>query len=226
MEKTEVIGVVRSVLAQNKVQLKRPGPGGAGSVHRFHGHCLRVSGAQMLSRFGVRVSTIMLIIGRWGSKAIERYIQDAELEGFDLGQADLDPGRKLAKRQKHSEDDSVQRQTTAQIADVEVRLQELAAKVEALQQRPLLVIGKKAHIRDCAEGSKLPRLWTTKCGCWNYGGSAFLRADEPGEKSRCRRCFPQEDASDTESESSAESDRPESSSASGSSECDSEDSPA
>ena len=33
----------------------------------------------MMSRFGVPVSTIMLI-GRWGSQAILRYVQEAALE--------------------------------------------------------------------------------------------------------------------------------------------------
>ena len=45
----------------------------------FGGHCLRVSGAQHLCRMRVPISTIMLL-GRWGSRAIERYVQETELE--------------------------------------------------------------------------------------------------------------------------------------------------
>jgi len=45
---------------------------------RFGGHTLRVAGAQALARAGVEHHLIELI-GRWGSAAIRRYIQDAGL---------------------------------------------------------------------------------------------------------------------------------------------------
>jgi hypothetical protein len=44
----------------------------------FAEHSMRVSGAQMLARCGVDVHIIMLL-GRWGSQAILRYIQEAPL---------------------------------------------------------------------------------------------------------------------------------------------------
>ena len=137
----------------------------------------------MLCRFGVPLSTIMLL-GRWGSKAIERYVQDAELDNFNI----------------------VKRQRTA--VDLEERIKELAAKVEALQIRPPLVVAKKAHARDEGEAHKLPLLWKTRCG-WPYGGSHFLRASEQGETPLCKRCFPHQAELDTpssdESETSSES---------------------
>ena len=183
LAKQEVINIIRSVLHENKIPLTKPGVAGAPCRQRFHGHCLRVSGAQMLCRFGVPLSTIMLL-GRWGSKAIERYVQDAELDNFNI----------------------VKRQRTA--VDLEERIKELAAKVEALQIRPPLVVAKKAHARDEGEAHKLPLLWKTRCG-WPYGGSHFLRASEQGETPLCKRCFPHQAELDTpssdESETSSES---------------------
>ena len=61
--------------------------------------------------FGVPLSTIMLS-GRWGNKANERYVQDAELDNFTI-----------VKRQRKA-------------VDLEERIKELATKVEALQVRP------------------------------------------------------------------------------------------
>ena len=221
LPKMEVSALIRAILAKNSVPLRRPGPPGSGPVHRFHGHCLRVSGAQMMSRFGVPVSAIMLI-GRWGSQAILRYVQEAALEDFDIAGADH---VSLVKRQRSQRESDADRSNDGLAA----RLERLANAVEALQKRPSLVIIRKARVRDCNEAAALPMLWKTKCGL-PYGGSAFLRADEPGETPRCKRCFPPEGQSDkqsdTESESSSGQERDltgdDSSSQSGSSECSSE----
>ena len=44
----------------------------------FCGHALRISGAQLLSRMGIELYLIQLI-GRWGSMAVVRYVQNAPL---------------------------------------------------------------------------------------------------------------------------------------------------
>ena len=46
--------------------------------HRFGGHVMRVMGAQLLARADVELNVIKLV-GRWGSSAIERYVQEAPL---------------------------------------------------------------------------------------------------------------------------------------------------
>ena len=51
----------------------------SGHVHElFGGHSLRVAGAQFLAAAGVEVSLIQLL-GRWSSSAVERYTQQAAL---------------------------------------------------------------------------------------------------------------------------------------------------
>ena len=51
-------------------------------IHRFSEHVCRVSGAQFLTRIGYGLESVQLI-GRWGSEAIKRYIQDSPLMRHD-----------------------------------------------------------------------------------------------------------------------------------------------
>ena len=85
------------------------------------------------------------------------------------------------------------------------KIEVLAAKLEALQSRPPLVVGKRAHARDPREMDKLPVMWKTVCGSWRYGCASFLRAGEDHEAARCLRCFPQTAGSVDESRASSAS---------------------
>ena len=75
LSKKETISVIRGILFESSMVLKRAGARGQGSLERFRGHVLRVSVAQFLARRLVPLPTIMLL-GRWGSRAVERYVQD------------------------------------------------------------------------------------------------------------------------------------------------------
>ena len=68
---------IRHVLNAIHIPLQRLGPDGK-LKYRFSEHVLRVSGAQFLARRGMQVISMQLL-GRWGSAAILRYIQDAPL---------------------------------------------------------------------------------------------------------------------------------------------------
>mgnify|MGYP006901806923 CR=1 FL=1 len=65
------------MLTALNIPLQRLGPDGK-LKDRFSEHVLRVSGAQLLARRGMQLICIKLL-GRWGSAAILRYIQDAPL---------------------------------------------------------------------------------------------------------------------------------------------------
>ena len=148
LTKQETIDVIRSV-QKSRVPLTRPGAAGSEPVSLFHGHCLRVSLAQLLSRL-TPVSTIMLL-GRWGSKSIERYIQEAELESFDISaQADgLDAVASLPKRPHLDNQSSGPAASATSVFEQRAsQLAELARKVEELQIRPDFIVAKKAHTRD------------------------------------------------------------------------------
>ena len=49
-------------------------------LERFGEHVMRISGAQFLSRRGVKLYIIQLV-GRWGSLSVLRYVQEAPLAG-------------------------------------------------------------------------------------------------------------------------------------------------
>ncbi len=51
--------------------------------NRYGGHTLRVSGARRLARLAIPTASIMLL-ARWASLTILRYIQDAPLKGLTL----------------------------------------------------------------------------------------------------------------------------------------------
>lgn len=46
--------------------------------HRFHGHAMRVSGAQFCAAMGMSIDLIQ-VHGRWKSSAVMRYVQSANL---------------------------------------------------------------------------------------------------------------------------------------------------
>ena len=75
--KQTFIEAIRRVIAKTGTSLTRPGPEGQ-DTRRYHGHVLRISGAQMLSSSGVELALIQLL-GRWTSTAVLRYTQDSAL---------------------------------------------------------------------------------------------------------------------------------------------------
>ena len=70
LSKTSIIRGFRLALEHAGVPLQRPDESGH-QLDRFQGHCARVSGAQWLS--------LVQILGRWTSHAIQRYVQQAPL---------------------------------------------------------------------------------------------------------------------------------------------------
>ena len=75
--KSDIMKIFSSAIALTDTPLTRPGPHGE-PLPRFGEHVCRVSGAQFLSRLGYSLEAIQLI-GRWGSDAVKRYIQEAPL---------------------------------------------------------------------------------------------------------------------------------------------------
>ena len=216
--KVQMIEAIHEVLEAAGAQLMRPGAPNEPDINRFGGHCLRVSGAQHLCRMRVPVSTIMLL-GRWGSRAIERYIQETELEdvifsaprdslpvasmsppsrGRDResqpwtlvsSQAEGGPShtkRPTKKPRSEKAPDGNKEDVSAMIGS----LDEIAARLESIQERPELVCKRKAHMRDPEEASRPPVKWRARCG-WPYGYSNFTRAHDDGTQVLCLKCFPE-----------------------------------
>ena len=71
--KLDVVTAIRTAAISLGLNTER-----ADGVQLFHGHSLRKGGAQGLARLGLEVWVIMLL-GRWGSSTVMRYIQEAPL---------------------------------------------------------------------------------------------------------------------------------------------------
>ncbi|CAE7617410.1 unnamed protein product [Symbiodinium sp. CCMP2456] len=185
-------------------------------VNRFGGHCLRLSGAQHLCRMRIPVSTIMLL-GRWGSRAIERYVQDTELEDIVMigtkrpsvaearsseTQSDSPDRAKwtLVPEEQSAASDSAaptakKPRVNAAQNDVAVsklmgQLDAIADRLEHDQERPDLIVKKKARARDAEEATRPPIRWRARCG-WAYGYLRFTRAVDDGSHVLCKKCFPE-----------------------------------
>ena len=76
--KAQMVGAMRGVLAACGIDLFQTLEDGR-QLHKYGGHCARVSGAQWLHTMGLPLHMIQAL-GRWSSQAVLRYIQDAPLQ--------------------------------------------------------------------------------------------------------------------------------------------------
>ena len=154
---------------------------------RFGGHVMRVMGAQLLARADVELNVIKLV-GRWGSSAIERYVQEAPLHlqqhlssKVVIGQDVTQQQAKTAKTH-HSE----------HMSSLALQLKELHKRIEAQENKtmPFIVNVKEDKMHMCrTDESELPPLyWRTKCG-WSYGLTEFRRTTAVPTKNKCIKCF-------------------------------------
>lgn len=207
MSKVYTIEAIRTVLQKAHVQTQRQGADGP--VERFHGHCLRISGSQALVRMGFSTTLIMLL-GRWGSHAIFRYIQDSPLQELIDVEAESEAREKGAAAA--SLEPEVQKLRTENrwvknaLTELTQKCESLAAEVADLNTTPPYVVGKKAHQPDPREKELEPRYWATRCG-WRYGVTRFTRSSAAHDL--CRKCFQVES---TDPASSEEDNAPSSSS--------------
>lgn len=167
-------------------------------VHRFGGHCLRVSGAMMLAAAGTPISHIQLL-GRWSSAAVERYVQQAPLSSvpslpsrlFRQQEESLQPGgdRRNENHPSRSEQKKVQAVVT-QLHALESEISNIRTLISTpevsfvVRQRSDIV-----HVAAVNELGNEPVVWQTKCG-WHYGTRRFSRVPVITDTLRkCLKCF-------------------------------------
>ena len=73
------------------------------------------------------------------------------------------------------------------ISEMKSRIDELGAKLQALNIPPPYVKGRKVHLADQREMMANPADWSTKCG-WRYGLVKFLRVNK--NEPRAKSVFP------------------------------------
>ena len=171
MTKTEVIAILRAVIALTGTALQRPGPTG-NMRDKFGEHVMRVSGAQLMARAGIELYIIQLY-GRWGSWAIERYVQEAYLHG---------PAN-VAKTVVDNLQETIEKSTGESVTTIldsseksDLSTDEVLKLIEATIHKVLAsqrkFIGNpqtnKAHIPAISEQSVQSAFWHAACR-WPYG---------------------------------------------------------
>lgn len=214
LPKTKFVDTVRRVLGGAGIPLSYHDEAG-NEYQRFGGHTLRVSGAMMLASSGAPTSLIQLL-GRWSSSAVERYIQQSPLtavpalpgqilrDGPGVGGHDRLPDRFMVPSTPHPGPSAAvisQRQTARgeqkQIQGMISQLNALESEVRILKDliaKPTenLIVRHRSlivHLAVIDEQKNDPPSWQTRCG-WHYGTKRFFRvpAVSDGHR-RCQKCF-------------------------------------
>ena len=198
MEKVQVVDAIQLTAQAAGLPTR-----GADGKLIFTGHIWRIMGSRHMVRNGVQVPIAMLM-ARWDSNAVLRYIKDAPLititGEFKRGVRAL---KIKAIEDKHQEFKGFSKKALADLqalrSTVEHHEQELAGMGATLSKlksavHPIYVISdkyRKWHVVPKFAGVAVS-LWKARCG-WRYGASKFERRSKPpaewGPDERCPRCF-------------------------------------
>jgi len=155
-------------------------------VTHIGGHALRVAGAQALARAGTD-TTLIQLVGRWGSAAILRYIQSAPLERSHLIASDL------AKNCVSANIKVVKEVPRLEPIPQSCTTAPTAATPTFVTPRHELVRNIKTNLLHRARGQLIgpSNSWRVLCG-WDFINSKFgfenlgrVAAEGP----KCPRCF-------------------------------------
>ena len=167
-------------------------------IQKWAEHVFRVVGAQMFSRAGMELYFIQLV-GRWGSRAIELYVQEAPLH--NMGKASIAVqalAESQAQNQQAIQDKSRRPVSTApettsvsQIADFDKRVRQQVR--QTLDSQSWFIHNPKSksvHKPEAGEVGLPSECWQTSCHRWRYGMSSFIRHFHilPGYN-KCATCF-------------------------------------
>ena len=164
----ETIQVFRTAIEATGAQLTRPGPQGQ-PLQRFNEHVCRVSGAQFLTRLGYPMETVQLI-GRWGSDAVKRYVQDTP------------PSCATGSTSARTTVNRIPTQKAVQ-GMVKKYLEAISGKCWIKNTSTNVV-----HISGAPQFSTENIHWHTLCG-WKYGSSPHTPFWTMPEGNKCQRCF-------------------------------------
>ena len=143
---------------------------GMSDLDRWSQHSFRVAGSQMFARARVPLPEIQ-VIGRWGSLAVMRYVQEAV----------FDPGTTAAQVASALMDQSVPQPTSTPLtpnsgttsAEVEQLVRRIVA--ESMSAKGNLVHNNRTKFAHKPSESENNLPSETACGKWRYGVSSCLR---------------------------------------------------
>ena len=161
----QLIQVFRDTIQLTGTTMERPGPAGDPRP-RFSQHTCRVSGAQFLTRLGYSLEAVQLI-GRWGSDAIKRYIQEAPLQLQHVANPRAPAPNEMTSQHLRN---LVQRE------------------IQALQHQywicnPMTKVCHVPAVPECIDNAR----WVTLCG-WNYGTSLYRKQMTKPTDHYCSKC--------------------------------------
>ena len=162
----QLIQIFRDTIQLTGTTMERPGPAGDPRP-RFSQHTCRVSGAQFLTRLGYSLEAVQLI-GRWGSDAIKRYIQEAPLQLQHVANPRAPAPNEMTSQHLRT---LVQRE------------------VQALQHQYWICnpMTKVCHVPAVPETCIDNARWVTLCG-WNYGTSLYRKQMTKPTEHYCAKC--------------------------------------
>ena len=183
---------IRSAAAACGEQLTAPRPDG-GIRQRFGEHALRVSGAQFFTRWRLALYEIQLL-GRWGSSAFERYVQEAPLCRLALG---MTPPR-LSEPMTPDDAAAVEVRPEAQqsaVSSLRGTVEALQAELRTLQasrekECPFVVHAERGtyHIAAARPAHASSMEWKTRCG-WAFTQAPYRFSDSvPADCAPCMKC--------------------------------------
>eukprot|EP00435_Cladocopium_sp_Y103_P013505 s3357_g3.t1 len=174
-------------------------------IDRVTGHSLRRSGAKdAVKRHGLPLAMVQWL-GRWGSSAVQGYVEDA-LEEMPENKVALTTWEGLARKtiEQAGKFEEVQNMIEAVKSEVKASKANTEAMVQEIrdQARPKLVMNLSTLMvhatarSDSGEWNANPYNWVTRCGGWRWAAAGRLAKplaskEQVGEAvSSCAKCKP------------------------------------
>ena len=167
----------------------------------YGGHSFRVTGARRLAALGVEIAKIM-VMARWSSDAVFRYIRDAPLDRLPAEVAELEDQRNLhdtireLKKEVETIKDAVEQADSNAKAELTKAIAQLSEKFAPTPEKQVIakISGRKRKIHFALVGGvdENPLDWRTRCG-YCYSGWRFSRHESTEgfpPDALCRNCFP------------------------------------
>ena len=183
---------IRSAASACGEQLTAPRPDG-GIRQRFGEHALRVSGAQFFTRWRLALYEIQLL-GRWGSSAFERYVQEAPLCRLALGMTPPRPIEPLPLPDMTAVEvrPEAQQPAASSLHKTVEALQKELSNLQASRSRecPFVVHAERGtyHIAAARPAHASSLEWKTRCG-WAFTQAPYRFSDTvPEDCAPCMKC--------------------------------------
>jgi len=198
--KADVVKCVEAAATALKLPIRL-----ADGKNAYGAHTFRLSGARMMARRRIDIRIIMLL-ARWESEIVMRYVRDTPLEGLTQVFLGVEPPASSSDGPvvHGGNNDVVLEQLNeladkheAEVAKLKAALDRLVGKYSEIESTavPRFVVSKGGlgFVHRAAPGFQFepPALWRTWCA-WSYSNCSYVRmatVDHLPMERKCTRCF-------------------------------------